>query len=337
MNLKTIAQKAGVSTATVSNVINGNFHKVSEETRQKVEQIIKELDYKPNVMARSLATRESRIIGLVVPYISPREDFMINPYYAHMIAALERIVREQDYYLMIRSVNDCREVLPLLSSWNVDGAFFLGVFESDLEEICDGLSAPKVFIDSYTKKTDLIANVGIDDYRGGYLSARYLLGKGHRKIALVTTEYTYYGVSEERYRGFMDACREWDVTVDEKKDVYVVNTMYRHAIEAGQNIAFSERGYTAVSAMSDVTALGVLEGLNQCGVRVPEDMSVIGFDDLPECEYAHPKLTTIAQNFQQKAQMAADYLFQMIRNDEKLTVNVCDPIRVVERQSVRGI
>ncbi len=89
MNLKDIAELAGVSIATVSNVINGNHQKVSVETRKKIEKIIKENGYKPNAMARSLAKNESRIIGLVVPYIGPEEDFLENPYNAHMLAALE--------------------------------------------------------------------------------------------------------------------------------------------------------------------------------------------------------------------------------------------------------
>ena len=97
MNLKTIAKLAGVSTATVSNVINGNYHKVSEDTRRKVEKIIKDSNYKPNAVARSLAKKESRLIGVVLPYIGKDEDFFSNPYNAHMIAALERLVRNHDY------------------------------------------------------------------------------------------------------------------------------------------------------------------------------------------------------------------------------------------------
>ena len=90
MNLKDIAKLAGVSTATVSNVLNGNTSKVSVSTKERIEKIIKEVDYKPNAMARSLAKKESKMIGLVMPYIGPDEDFFMNPYYARMVAALER-------------------------------------------------------------------------------------------------------------------------------------------------------------------------------------------------------------------------------------------------------
>ena len=149
MNLKMIAERAGVSTATVSNVINGNDHKVSEETRKKVNEIIKETNYKPNAIARSLAKKESRIIGLVVPYLGKNEDFFTNPYNAHIIAAIERCVRNEDYYLMMRCVHDPKEIVPLLSSWNVDGAFFLGIFTQEVKAIKKMIDAPVVFIDTY--------------------------------------------------------------------------------------------------------------------------------------------------------------------------------------------
>lgn len=338
MNLKTIAQKAGVSTATVSNVINGNFHKVSQATREKIEAIIEETDYKPNAMARSLAMKESRIIGLVVPYVRQQDDFLSNPYYAHIIAAFERIVRSRDYYLMIRCVDNCGDILPLLSSWNVDGAIFLGVGESDVQEICDNLTAPKVFLDTYNSKSLPIANVGIDDYRGGYLSARYLIGKGHRKIALVCPEFDEdAGVIPERFHGFCDACKERQIDFDPKEDVFISENKYRNAVDIGQNIAFSGGDYTAVAVLSDVAALGVIEGLTQGGIRVPDEISVIGFDNLPECEFVRPKLTTIAQDFVLKAEQAGEILFDMIQNGTTRQIDERQPISVVERQSVREL
>ena len=127
MNISEIARQAGVSKATVSNVINGKLSKVSEETRERVEKIIKEAGYKPNVMARSLVKKESRLIGVVVPYLGRDEDFFANPYNAQIIAALEKYIRRNEYYLMLRCVGDPREIVPLLSSWNVDGAVFLGI------------------------------------------------------------------------------------------------------------------------------------------------------------------------------------------------------------------
>lgn len=334
MNIKTIAQRAGVSTATVSNVMNGNFGKVSAETRKRIEDIIKETGYKPNVMARSLVKKESRLIGVVVPYMGKDDTFFDNPYNANIIASLEQVIRSRDYYMLLRCVGDPNEIVTILSSWNVDGAIFLGIVKEEVHEIKESIDIPMVFLDTYAPE-EKIVNVGIEDYRGGYLSAKYLIGKGHRKIALVTPEISDEGVIRERYDGFFDACKESGVKFT-TKDIFNSDTYYKNAMQVGQDIAFGGGGYTAVACMSDLVAFGVVEGLKQCGMKVPNDVSVIGFDNLNHCELVTPKLTSIAQDIGLKAQRAGDHLFKMIGGadfvfDERL------PIRVVERQSVRNL
>lgn len=335
MNLKDVAKLAGVSTATVSNVLNGNTGKVSAETKERIEKIIKEVDYKPNAMARSLAKKESKIIGLVVPYIGPDEDFFMNPYYARVVAALERFVRSKDYYLMLRCVPDCRSVIPQLSSWNVDGAFFLGVLEQDVHEIVSALDAPAVFLDTYTDEQNIV-NIGLDDYKGGYLSARYLIGKGHKKIALACPDYEEKCVVRQRYLGFVKACQEAGIPFSEQ-DVYKTDTIYQSAINIGHDLAFSNNGYTAVATMSDIVAFGLIEGLKQCGLNVPEDMSVIGFDNLAEGEYVSPKLTTISQDFNEKANAAGVGMFEILEGNKEYTADIHLPVQIIERQTVKEV
>ncbi len=335
MNLKDIANLAGVSTATVSNVLNGNTGKVSAETKERIEKIIKEVDYKPNAMARSLAKRESRMIGIVVPYIGPAEDFLMNPYYAQMVASLEKEVRKRDYYVMLRCVPDCHQVIPQLSSWNVDGAFFLGVMEQDVHEICSALDAPAVFLDTYTEEKGIV-NVGLDDYRGGYLSARYLIGKGHNKIALVCPDYNESGVVRRRYLGFVKACEEAGINFT-KDDIFRTNTDYEDAINVGQDVALSKNKYTAIATMSDIVAFGLIEGVRQVGFNVPDDISIIGFDNLPEGEFVTPKLTTISQDFKEKAKEATKGMFEMIEGNKEYTLDAHLPVKLVERQSVKQL
>ena len=335
MNLKDIAKLAGVSTATVSNVLNGNTSKVSETTKERIEKIIKEVDYKPNAMARSLAKKESKMIGLVVPYIGPDEDFFMNPYYARMVAALERFVRSKEYYLMLRCVPDCRQVIPQLSSWNVDGVFFLGVVEPDVKEIISALDAPVVFLDTYTKEKNIV-NVGLDDYKGGYLSARYLIGKGHKRIALACPDYKGTGVVRERYLGFKKACEEAGIEFTED-DIYRTDTVYNGAITVGNDIALSGKGYTAVATMSDIVAFGIIEGIKQCGFSVPDDISVIGFDNLAEGEYVYPKLTTISQDINEKANAAGRGMFEILEGNKDYTADIHLPVQIIERQTVRQL
>lgn len=334
MKIKDIAEKAGVSTATVSNVINGNHHKVSQATIEKVNKIMEELNYTPSATARSLATNESRIIGVVVPYLAEDQSFGTNPYIGQVIGTLESYVRRQGYYLLIRSVQECREIVSVFSSWNVDGAVILGAMPSEVANLEKGLKFPTVYLDTYAQNLG-IANVGINDYEGGFLMARYLLGKGHRKIALVSPDSSP-GVMEERHRGFCDAMKERNVAFS-REHFFEAATTSSSGITAGKKIAMSRQGFTAVAVMSDIVAIGVIDGLRKYGLNVPEDISVIGFDNSPICQYLNPGLTTVSQNIKEKAETACELLFHMIRNGETIAVNKVLDVELVERQSVKDL
>lgn len=335
MKIKDIAEKAGVSTATVSNVINGNYNKVSGETIRKVQKIIEECNYQPSATARSLALKESRIIGVVMPYLSEEEPFSCSPYYEKMLSYLENYVRKKGYYLMIRSVGECKEMIPVFSTWNVDGLILLGPRSQEVTEIEKRMNIPTVYVDTYAPN-EKIVNVGIDDYKGGFLATRYLMGKGHRQIAYVGPDQRESGVVNERYRGFCDALRLGHLEVTDDR-LFKTWTIYDHGVEAGKRIAFSDMKFTAVVTMSDILAFGVMEGLRLCGLNVPEDISVVGFDNLPECRYSSPQLTTVSQNMQKKAFLAGEYLFSMIENKEKMVVNEKIDVEIIERQSVKSL
>lgn len=335
MTIKEIARRAGVSVASVSNVINGNYHKVSDETRFKIERIIEETDYKPNAMARSLATSQSRIVSLVIPNIGDYFTFNSNPYYAELIAEIEKYVRAHDYCLMIRCIDRCRDIVPVLSSWSVDGAFFAGASADEIAEVRKSLKCPAVYIDSYCTGEGVTC-FGIDDYRGGYLSARHLLNNGHRKIAFAAPKFGEEGVIYERFRGFSDACREMGVELD-KSCIFEVDAIRSNSIVAGNDIALSSKKFTAVGVMSDISACGIIDGIRQCGLDVPGDISVIGFDNLSVCSLTVPKLTTISQDIEMKAKRAGDLLFEMIKDKKELTVFEKIPVKLVERDSVKKI
>lgn len=335
MNLKDIAKIAGVSSVTVSNVINGNHDKVSKETIEKVQKIIDENHYLPNATARSLASKESRIIGVVIPNLSEDEVFSVSPYNTQILALLENYIRKQGYYLMMRCVGNCSEIIPVFSTWNVDGIIFFGAFPSEVEEIQSRIKVPTVFIDTYAEQLH-IANVGIDDYKGGYLATRYLLGKGHRQIAFAGPGIDSPGVIHERYRGFCDACAERNVAVTTSHN-FEASTIFDEGVEVGKKIAFSDQKFTAVTSMSDILAFGIMEGLRRSGLNVPEDISIVGFDNLPECRYTNPQLTTVSQNLEQKAYLAGKYLFEMIREKKKIEVNEKVDVDLIERQSVKAI
>lgn len=336
MNLKTIAEKAGVSTATVSNVINGVYNKVSKETIERVNKVIEELNYSPSATARSLASKESRIIGLIIPNTDNDQNFGSDPYTAYVVALMEQIVRQKGYYLMIRSVIRSKEITSFANTWNVDGMVILGAYEDDVKEIEQVLKdIPTVYTDAYVESMP-IACVGINDYKGGFLSASYLLGKGHRKIALVTPDTEEFGVIHERYRGFCDALSKRGITLN-PEDIFIKQTSTEGGCDAGVEIALSGRGYTAVAAMSDTLAFGLNMGLQQGGLNVPDDISVIGFDNLRVSRFATPAITTISQNLEEKFRLVGEHLFNMIQHKEKYAVKETLDVEVVERQTVKKI
>ena len=333
MTLKDIAKEAGVSTVTISNVINGNHDKVSKETIKRVEKIIEKYNYRPNATARSLAMKESKIIGVVIPNIGEDENFLQSPYNAEVLGVLERFVRKKGYYLMIRCVKSCKEVIPLFATWNVDGLIFIGAYAEEAEEIQKRMKLPMVFMDTYAN-SGTIANVGADDFKGGYLSTKYMISRGHKNIAFAGPDINSPGVIRERFIGFEKAMQERDLQV-KQSCIFCADTRYELGVEVGKQIAFSEEKITAVVSMSDVLALGIMEGLRLSGKIVPDDVSVIGFDNLPECRFSSPQLTTIAQNIEKKAEKAAEYLFSMIQTKESIYVDEKIDVEVVERQTVK--
>lgn len=336
MNLKTIAKLAGVSTVTVSNVLNGKYNRVSKETTERILKIIEETNYRPSATARSLITKKSRIIGVMIPWIRPGESFAKSPYNSQILGYLSSYIRDQGYYLMPRCVTLSQEILPDIATWNVDGLFVLSTFGEDALRLSEKLTIPAVFIDSYPADSSL-AVVGIEDYQGGYLAAKYLLDKGHREIAFVGTYIDHPGVIQERYRGFCDAFAERDLKPVQDHYFQVFDTNYQVGEEAGERIAASKQRFTAVVSMSDVVSFGVMEGLRMGGLRVPEDVSIVGFDDLPECQYSHPKLTSISQHLEEKARLAGECLFAMLRGEDPPRQTVKVDVELIERQSVIDI
>ena len=334
VTMKEIAEEAGVSIVTVSNVIHENYNRVSAENIEKINKLIEKYHYVPNSNARSLAMKKSRIIGVIIPNVNDNENFMKSPFNAEIIGILEKVIREADYYLMVRSVNKTIDAIPLISSWNVDGVVFLGAFKEDIVAIKKRVNLPMVFVDTYGEELDFV-NVGSEDMQGGYLAAGYLIGKGHENIAFVGPSGSGEGVINQRYLGYEKAMKEhgYDNYI---KNIAVPSTSFEAGIEAAKKIVFTESDITAVFATADILAIGIMEGLRQIGKRIPEDISVVGFDNLPESVYCYPKLTTISQNMDLKAKTIGETILTMVNDKEKSSSlgSIKVDVSLVERNSV---
>lgn len=342
MTLKDIADKAGVSMMTVSNVINGKHSRVSDKTIEKVNAIIKECGYVPNLSARNLTSRSSSIVGIVIPLdeTSLDEIYLENPYVSTMVGSIERELRRNGYYTMLRSVSRGQEITSLLKNWNVDGIIFLypddtGYIKQFVESLQQGNTdspCPVAIFDSRMSAPGLI-NVCSNDEKGLYLSTKYMINRGHNQIAFVAN-YKGSHLLTQRFHGYCRALKESGIPFREDF-VFLNPPSYEGGIAAGKAIASSRLKPTAAVTTADICAIGVMEGARLGGLRVPVDLSVIGYDNVTLCQYTSPKLSSVSQNITQKALQATQLLLQKIRDkDTVIPEHITMDVEIVERQSV---
>lgn len=345
VTIKDLASYTGVSATTISNVIHGRSSRVSQETIEKVNDAIRTLGYTPNMSARALVSKSSRVVAFINHVITrDNSNMMEDPFHSASIGVIESRLREQGYYLMLRTVKTSDELISFLQNWNVDGLFFTGIFHDLFFDALAGFPTPMVMIDSYVHQKDMY-NVGLEDFKGSYLATRHLIEKGHRRIGFATPLLKDGGVLQERFLGYRSALTKSSIPFDpsilfeyEMDSVAschaAANAITGHLkTETGP----ADQKITGLVVSADLLAVGILSGLYANHIRVPEDLSIVGFDDLPMAQMAIPPLTTIHQDMKQKACIAADFMLQLLDGEKPDPSNVILPVRLVERESVREL
>jgi LacI family transcriptional regulator len=334
--LKEIAKEAGVSVMTVSNVVNGNFSKVSKKNAERIQKIIKEKNYVPNSSARSLAKSNSNIIAIILRG-DQNENSLKSPHNASLVGTVIQKIQQHGYYAMVSIVQTQEDIMERIRTWNVAGTIFLGMFDDEIEKICLETKIPKVFIDSYSSANQLF-NIGIDDYKGGRLAAQHLMTKGHKKLAFVGPPTIHNGVIQHRFSGFCDELNKNGIELDPRYKYELESDVQPEAIiEIGKRIADEIDHVTAAFVTSDQIASYLIQGLNTKQIRVPEDFSVIGFDNLMISTFMIPQLTTIAQDLEQKASLSVDILFKQLNDPGMSAVSLVLDVNLVERNSVASL
>lgn len=333
--IRDIARVTGVSCTTVSNVIHGKDNRVSADTIDKINAAIKELGYVPNMSARSLVSNSSKVIGFVNHVITRKgSNFMEDPFHSASIGAIEQELREKGYYLMLRTIETSEELLTFLRNWNVDGLFFTGIFKDHFFDVLSNLNIPIVLIDSYTNQNSL-CNVGLEDFRGSYNITRYLIEHGHKRIAFASPDIKDGGVLQERFLGYKSALTEFNIPFD-KSLVFVQEMDIASCRLASRDIA-SHPDITAVVATADVMAAGIMTGLREIGKRIPDDISIVGFDDISLCQMITPPLTTVHQDINLKGKLAVNLMLQLLDGKQATERQLILPTTLVERESVRSL
>ncbi|NYT78147.1 LacI family DNA-binding transcriptional regulator [Alcaligenaceae bacterium] len=327
VSIAQVAQHAGVSVATVSRVLNSS-EAVREHTRQHVMESVQVLGYRVNQLARSLRTDESRLLLALVPDID-------NPFYAPIVHGFNAIVQEKGYsVLLCETGGDAlreRRYLDLLYSRRADGAVCL---DPDTVQKAMGGAAmhfPWVACCEYDESV-AVPYVGIDNCTAAHDAVSYLVGQGHTRIAFVNSD-TRFMYARERLKGYQDALQQVNIACRPDYCVQVQSLDFAAGRQAAASLLALDQRPTAVFAVSDTLAIGVMRGLYDAGLRVPDDMAVMGFDDIALAQQTWPALTTVAQPMRTLGEQAAWLLLKRLDDGTGTQGGVVLPHRLVIRES----
>ena len=311
ITMRQIAARARVSVGTVSHVIN-NTAGVREPVRKRVLEAIERLGYQPSLLARGLRRNQTTIIGVIIPDIS-------NPFFPLVVRGVEDIAYQNSYRLMLCNTdNDAQKeqvYFNELRAYRMAGLIVIPSADSRLVPLAGGTGGeiPVICLDRCPDgwKGDTVT---VDNEEGAYQAIRYLLELGHRRIACIAGQL-HVTSGLERLKGFKRALREAGISIAPE---YIQEGRFDRLSgyeKALMLLQFSPRP-TAIFAANDLVALGVLAAMRELGLRCPEDVSLVGFDDLELASFTNPALTTVAQPAYQMGARAAGLLFERLRGEE---------------------
>ena len=307
ITIKELAEILNLSTTTVSNVIHGKTKEVSKATIERVQEALTKYEYVPNISASNLARNKSKIIGVALlarPDKYP--NLLTDPFISELVSSLERTIRENGYFMMIYIADEIGGIIQQIASWNADGVVLFGLMGSTWKKVGERYKKPIVSIDCFdVTERENVVNIGLQDEEGAYLAARHLIENGHRRIAFLSDNL--HGVDRERFRGF------------------------RRALEPRCE------EYTAVFCVSDLYAVQLANAVRALGKSIPEDLSIIGFDDNMLSRFYRPAITTIRQDMEMKGVLAGSILVQMIEERYEGEKEVMLPVSLIERDTVKKI
>lgn len=322
MTIKDVARLAGVSVATVSRVINESGY-VNVDTRKKVEAAVKQMNYTPNEVARSLYKRKSKLIGLLLPDIT-------NPFFPQLARGIEDRMQENGYRIIFGNSDENEEKeLDYIQTFvqnNVIGVISSTNFPDS--DIYQKLKIPIVFLDRTSNDSP---SVYADGRKGGRLAAQEIIARGSKKITIMQGP-AHIKPAQDRFQGAMEALDELDITYN------VIQTSSFSYAEAGQwaKELFDKFIDTdGVIASNDIVATAVLHEAHRLGKKVPQDVQIIGFDDIPLSGLLSPSLSTIRQPAAEMGREAAGLLIKLIEQDKVEDKIIQLPVSFVERETTR--
>lgn len=334
VTLRDVAELAGVSSRTVSNVVNG-YANVTEHTRRRVQEAVDQLGYRPNVLARNLASGRSGQIALVVPYLD-------TPYFSELLQDVIRAARVQGYNVLIDQTDGDREHERMLINHGSGRLLFDGVIFSPLglsqEALADRDPDLPLVVLGERVSDGTFDHVGIDDVAASRHATEHLLDLGRRRVAAIGDQpYETGEAAQLRTRGFREAHERRGLPVHE--DLIIGRPRFNRAdgAEAMAYLLDRDDPPDAVFCYSDLVALGAIHTLISRGIRVPEDVAVIGYDDIEDGRYSNPTVTTISPDKKMIATTAVERLLLRIGSKTPPPgLELRAPHRLIPRESTLG-
>jgi len=322
--LEMVARAAGVSIATVSRIINGTA-KVSAERKRAVDAAIAKFNFRPNPAARGLAMGKSTTIGVITQAID-------SPFYGEGLRGIESCLQKRGYAALFMSGNwneqDEARCMAELLARRVDGIIIFSGRLGDAQLAAYARKAP-IVLSGRRLKSPGVFSLPIEDHQGALLATRHLIELGHRRIAFIAGILDHPD-AVERLKGYRRALREAGIAYDPRL-VAPGDFHEEGGVEATERLLGSRTKFTALFCVNDQTAYGACLALYRNRLRVPDDVSVIGFDDLHSSAYRVPPLTTVRQSIRVLGESSAEAMFQMLRN-ERPRVEL-PPVELIVRES----
>lgn len=329
VRLSDIADELGLSTATISNVIHGKTQKVSAETIKRVQEALERNAYVPSMAGILLAQNDSRIIGVVINDHEKYEGHVLEDgFISASLNALSAEMEQSGYFMMVKVTTEWNEIARFASMWNMEGLVLIGFCEQDYKKLRESMRIPFVVYDGFFEATQKICNLTIDNYDGGYQVGSYLSRMGHRKVLCVSDNFLC--MDAERMNGCAEALGM------ESVHLMQIPLQKEERLQFYQNRLSQILEYSAVFAVSDFYAIELIHYLQGGGMKVPEDISIVGFDDSPLCNLCTPPLTTVRQDVRLRARHAISILQNLKAGTENRT-KLKLPVTLVERQSVKHL
>jgi LacI family transcriptional regulator len=325
--IKDVAQRAGVSPSTVSHVMN-NTRYVEPQTRERVLRAMADLNYQPNRLARSLRNQKTNTLGVLLPNSA-------NPFFAQVLLGIEDASFARNYSVILGNANDDpeRELshLEVLASKQIDGVLLIstGAYAQALELLARH-NMPTVMVDRSPGERP-IDSIMVDNAGGGRVATEYLITLGHQRIGCITGPLLLTP-SADRVVGYRSALRKAGIAPDE---ALIVPGDFSHegGYRAAERLLRLGPPVTAIFACNDLMAVGAIRAVHEAGLRVPHDVSVVGFDDIPLSSFIVPPLTTVAQPAEELGRIAVDLLVQRLRDRHAPVQQRQLGVHLVERDS----